>query len=95
VVLASGQVQGGYAWSPSGRWVAVRHVNPEHGDKIYLVNADDPSQTVDVTHAEDVGQMFDPVWSPDGQTLVVFGVDDERPYAIDIASYLASKGLQP
>ncbi|HEU5438683.1 MAG TPA: hypothetical protein VFU88_05290 [Ktedonobacterales bacterium] len=94
-VLASDQTQDGYAWSPSGHWVAVRHVNPDHGDKIYLVNADDPSVTLDVTHAEDVGQMLDPVWSPDGQTLVVFGVDDERPYAIDIASYLASKGLQP
>ena len=94
-VLASGQVQDEYAWSPSGRWVAVRHVDPEAGDKIYLVNAADPSLTVDVTHAEDVGQMFDPVWSPDGQTLVVFSTLDERPYAIDIGRYLASKGLQP
>ena len=92
---AGGQLQDGYAWSPSGKWVAVRHTDPQSGDKIYLVNAANSSLTVDVTHAEDVGQMFDPAWSPDGQTLVVFSVDDERPYALDIGHYLASKGLQP
>ncbi len=41
--------------------------------------------------------MTDPLWSPDGKTLIVFtvGVGVSQPYAIDIASYLASKGLEP
>ncbi|HEU5441718.1 MAG TPA: hypothetical protein VFU88_20715 [Ktedonobacterales bacterium] len=94
-VLASGQAEQGYAWSPSGRWVAVR-IGIDYGnDHIALVNADDPSQTVDVTNEQDVGQFLGPTWSPDGSTLLVFGAGDERPYAIDIGSYLASKGLQP
>ncbi len=84
-----------YAWSPSGRWLAVRYGDYRGGDKIYLVNPDNPSQTLDVVWAELAQQqMTDPIWSPDGKTLIVFGVNDEQPYAIDIASYLASKGLQ-
>lgn len=94
-VLASGQVQDGYAWSPSGHWVAVRIGGDQGNDHIALVNADDPSQTVDVTNERDVGQWLDPVWSPDGKTLIIINTDDDQPYAIDIASYLASKGLQP
>jgi hypothetical protein len=73
----------------------VRLDNGPGTDHIALVNADDPSQIVDVTNERDVGQFLDPTWSPDGSTLLVFGADDERPYAIDIGSYLASKGLQP
>jgi Tol biopolymer transport system component len=84
----------GYAWSPSGTWVAVRYTNYRGGDKIYLVNADHPAQTVDVVLADHAGQQFtDPIWSPDGKTLIVFGVSDSQPYAIDIASFLKSKGL--
>jgi WD40 repeat protein len=87
-----------YAWSPSGRWLAVRYSNYRGGDRIYLVNPDDPedpTQALDVVHAELAQQqMTDPIWSPDGKTLIVFGVNDEQPYAIDIASYLTSKGLQ-
>lgn len=85
-----------YAWSPSGRWLAVRYANYRGSDKIYLVNPDNPAQTVDVVRAELAQQqMTDPIWSPDGKTLVVFGVNDQQPYAIDIAGFLASKGLQP
>ncbi|HEU5438684.1 MAG TPA: hypothetical protein VFU88_05295 [Ktedonobacterales bacterium] len=94
-VLASGQVQDGYAWSPSGHWVAVRLDNGQGNDHIALVNADDPSQIVDVTNERDVGQWLDPVWSPDGKTLILINTDDDQPYAVDIGSYLASKGLQP
>ncbi|HEU5440303.1 MAG TPA: hypothetical protein VFU88_13515 [Ktedonobacterales bacterium] len=93
-VLASGQVQDGYAWSPSGRWAAARLDNGDGNDHIALVNADNPSQTVDVTNERDVGQWLDPVWSPDGKTLILINTDDDQPYAIDIGSYLASKGLQ-
>ncbi len=87
-----------YAWSPSGKWVAVRHGDYRGGDKIYLVNAADPSQTVDVVVADKLGQqMTDPIWSPDGQQLIVFTVEiaAAHPYAIDIGAYLRSKGLQP
>lgn len=85
-----------YAWSPSGRWLVVRYTNYRGGDKVYLVNPDNPTQTLDVVQAELAQQqMTNPIWSPDGKTLIVFGVNDEQPYAIDIASYLASKGLQP
>lgn len=88
-----------YAWAPSGRWVATRQVSSNQGsDKIYLVNAHNPSQTVDVVLSDQIGQqMIDPLWSPDGKTLIVFtvGVGVSQPYAIDIASYLHSKGLQP
>ena len=81
--------------SPSGRWLAVRYADYQGGDRIYLVNPDNPSQTIDVVRAELAQQqMSDPIWSPDGKTLIVFGVNDQQPYAIDIASYLASKGLQ-
>jgi hypothetical protein len=72
----------------------VRYGNYRGGDKIYLVNAADPTQTVDVVLADRVGQqMTDPIWSPDGQTLIVFGVNDNQPYALDVAGYLQSKGL--
>lgn len=64
-------------------------------DHIALVNADNPSQTVDVTNEQDVGKFLNPLWSPDGKTLILINTDDDQPYAIDIASYLASKGLQP
>jgi hypothetical protein len=36
-----------------------------------------------------------PVWSSDAKTLIVFDVASAQPYAINIASYLANKGLQP
>lgn len=87
-----------YAWSPSGNWVAVRHSNYTGGDKIYLVNAANPSQTVDVVVADKLGQqMMAPIWSPDGQQMIVFTVEfgAAHPYAIDIGAYLHSKGLQP
>lgn len=85
-----------YAWSPSGRWLAVRYSDYRGGDKAYLVNPDNPTQTLDVAQAELVQQqMSDPIWSPNGKTLIVFGVNDQQPYSIDIASYLASKGLHP
>ncbi len=87
-----------YAWSPSGAWVAVRHADYRSGDKIYLVNVADPSQAVDVVVADKLGQqMTDPIWSPDGQQLIVFTVEygAAHPYAIDIGAYLRSKGLQP
>jgi len=51
---------------------------------------------VDVVLADKLGrQMNDPIWSPDGKTLIVFGVGYgvSPPYRMDIASYLASKGL--
>lgn len=85
-----------YAWSPSGRWLAVRYADYQGGDRIYLVNPDNSAQTLDVVRADLAQQqMTDPIWSPDGKTLIVFGVNDQQPYAIDIASYLASKALQP
>ncbi len=88
-----------YAWAPSGQWIATRRVSSgQGGDKIYLVNAHDPSQTVDVVLADRINQqMIDPLWSPDGKSLIVFtvGVGTSQPYAIDIASYLKSKGLEP
>jgi Tol biopolymer transport system component len=63
-----------------------------------LINPDDPSQTVDVVQTKQVGRTYDPIWSPDGKTLIIVGLlggFGSQPYAIDIASYLASKGLQP
>jgi len=85
-----------YSWSPTGHWIAIRHADYRGGDKIYLVNPDNPSQMVDVVLADKLGrQMNDPIWSPDGKTLIVFGVGYgvSPPYRMDIASYLASKGL--
>jgi len=87
-----------FSWSPSGHWLAVRHIDYRGGDKIYLVNPAQPSQTVDVVLADQIGQqMMSPIWSPDGKTLIVFSVayGVSEPYAIDVASYLHSKGLQP
>ncbi len=84
-----------YAWSPSGRWIAVRGLDAQGSDKIYLVNADQPTQKVDVVLTDQVReQMTDPIWSPDGKTLIVFGVNDNQPYSINIADYLHSKGLE-
>jgi hypothetical protein len=62
------------------------------------VDPADPLRTVDVVLADKVGvQMDDPIWSPDGQTLIVFsvGYDSAQPYSIDIGAYLRSKSLQP
>jgi dipeptidyl aminopeptidase/acylaminoacyl peptidase len=90
----------GYAWSPSGQWLAINH-NEYHGgdaseDKIVLINADNPKQMIDVVQTDLISMtMNDPIWSPDGKTLIVFGGFGQQPYAIDIASYLVSKGLQP
>ncbi len=87
-----------YSWSPSGRWIAVRHGDYRGGDKIYLLNPDAPSQTVDVVSADRIGQqMMHPIWSPDGQTLIVFSVayDASQPYSLDIGAYLRGKGLTP
>ena len=41
--------------------------------------------------------MTDPIWSPDGRTLIVFrvGFGTQVPYAIAISDYLKSKGLAP
>lgn len=90
-----------YSWSPSGRWLAVR-INDYHGtdssrDRIALINADNPQQVVDVVQTYQMGDqlMMDPIWSPDGKTLIVLGGRGPQPYTIDIASYLASKGLEP
>ena len=96
-VVASDQIEdvSSYAWSPSGRWIALRHLDAQGNEKIYLVNADHPTQTADVVLTDKVGeQMTDPIWSPDGKTLIVFGVNDNQPYAINIADYLHSKGLE-
>ncbi len=87
-----------YAWSPTGRWVAVRRAAYRGGDKIYLVNAADPARTVDVVLADHIQQqVMDPIWSPDGNTLIVFsvGYGTSQPYSLDIGAYLRSKGLQP
>jgi hypothetical protein len=87
-----------YIWSPTGRWVVVRHGDYRGGDKIYLVNPADPTQTVDVVLADRGGQqMTDPIWSPDGKTLIVFTVQygASQPYQLDIGTYLRSKGLEP
>lgn len=87
-----------YAWSPSGRWIAVRHADPHGGDRIYLLDPANPSHTVDVVVADKAGQqMMAPIWSPDGQTMIVFsvGYDTSTPYELNIGAYLKSKGLQP
>jgi hypothetical protein len=89
------------AWSPSGHWLVANKrgsVAAGVNDKIILINPDDPSQTVDVVQTKQVGRTYDPIWSPDGKTLIIVGLlggFGSQPYAIDIASYLASKGLQP
>jgi Tol biopolymer transport system component len=87
-----------YAWSPSGRWVAVRYGSYKGGDTIDLVDSTDPTRTVDVVLADNVGvQMEGPIWSPDGKTLIVFsvGYDTAQSYSIDVGAYLSGKGLQP
>lgn len=87
-----------YVWSPSGRWIAVRYSDYRSGDRIYVLDPANPSHTVDVVLADKAGvQMMDPIWSPDGQTLIVFsvGYDTSMPYKLDIGAYLKSKGLQP
>jgi Tol biopolymer transport system component len=74
-VIASGVYNVGFSWSPSGHWLAVRHIDYRGGDKIYLVNPQQSSQTVDVVLADQIGQqMMSPIWSPDGKTLIVFSV---------------------
>ena len=84
-----------YTWSPSGRWLAIRYSDNRNGDKISLINPDNPKQAADVVQDDLIDlSMNDPIWSPDGKTLIVFGGNNPQPYAIDIASYLASKGLQ-
>ncbi len=91
------EVDDSYGWSPSGRWIAVRHVDYP-GDKIYLLNPAEPSQRVDVVLADRIGQqMMHPIWSPDGQTLIVFSEDftTSQPYSLDIGAYLRGKGVQP
>lgn len=90
-----------YTWSPSGRWLAVRindyHGNDDTRDRIALINADDPGQIIDVVQTYRLFNqaMMNPILSPDGKTLIVFGDIGPQPYSIDIASFLASKGLQP
>jgi hypothetical protein len=95
--LANGQDNGTgqHAWSPSGRWVAVR-LDDAGGDRIALVNAANPAQTLNVT-SPNGDQYTDPIWSPDGQTLIVFSVAyaNDEPYSIAIGDYLKSKGLEP
>jgi hypothetical protein len=77
-------------------------INDYHGtddsrDRIALINADNPRQIIDVVQTYQMGDqwMMDPIWSPEGKTLIVFGGKGPQPYAIDIAGFLASKGLQP
>lgn len=86
---------GGYTWSPSGRWVVVRHLDAQGTNHLYLINPEETSQTVTVVQADQA--ILGPVWSPDGQTLIVFsaGYDTATPYELDIGAYLKSKGLQP
>jgi Tol biopolymer transport system component len=83
-----------YSWSPSGRWIATRS-GVLGKDKIYLINADHPEQTVDVALAANIPQIIgSPAWSPDGKTLLVMDESNDQPYAINIADYLHSKGLE-
>ncbi len=95
-IVSSGD---GYAWSPTGHWVAVRHSDYQGGDHVFLLNPtapnpNAPSQQVTIVDADRVGQqMANPIWSPDGKTIIVFGVNDNQPYSLDIASFLKSKGL--
>jgi hypothetical protein len=94
--LATGQDNGTgqHAWSPSGHWVAVR-MGDAGGDRIALVNAANPAQTLNVT-SPNGDQYTDPIWSPDGQTLIVLSVAyaNDEPYAIAIGAYLKSEGFQ-
>ena len=68
----------------------MRHGDYRGGDKIYLINPSDPMQAVDVVLADKLGrQMTDPIWSPDGNTLIVFTVqyDASQPYQLDITGH--------
>lgn len=68
-----------------------------HGSfTIELLNAADPSHAVEVVVTDELTYVTYPLWSPDGQTLVVLDVSSFPivPYAIDVDRYLRSKGLE-
>lgn len=94
-LLADSVDVGGYAWSPSGTWVAVRHLDAQGTNHISLINPAAPSKTVTIVQADQA--ILGPVWSPDGQTMIVLsaGYDTATPYELNIGAYLKSKGLQP
>lgn len=93
--LLADMIDSSYVWSPTGTWVAVRNFDVRAPDRIYLVNPAAPSHTVTVVQTDQ--GMDEPIWSPDGQTMIVFsvGYDTSTPYELDIGAYLKSKGLQP
>ena len=64
-------------------------------DKIVVINPDNPAQHYDIVDTHVTDQQFtDPMWSPDGQILIVFSVNSSQPYKINIAQYLQSQGAK-
>jgi Tol biopolymer transport system component len=86
------------AWSPSRRWLAANCIvdSQFREESVFLIStAHQASATAIVRVQQDGHGMLFPMWSPDGQTLIVFGWADGRPYAVDIGAYLRGKGLSP
>lgn len=60
------------AWSPDGRWIAYSgHDDTINEDVVHIVAADGTSDRV-IPNLPDVGRQGDPMWSPDGQSLLVW-----------------------
>ena len=66
-----------YAWSPNETWLAYSASDNNFNYDIHLVDVDSPDRVINVSRHPD--NEFNPVWSPDGNTLAFVGrrFDDE------------------
>lgn len=83
------------SWSPSGHWLVCRHQTYEGDDYLFLLATDGSGKRVQITSSDQVGQLFNPAWSPDGKQLIMTRVGDWSLFSLDMDALLQQKKLTP